>query len=316
MTTSGAPVAAIDCGTNSTRLLVVDAGGTVLDRRMVVTRLGQGVDATRRLDPVAIDRTVAVLRDYRDVMDGLGVVQVRLVATSAVRDASNAEAFFEPAEAVSGARPELLSGADEARLSFAGATARLPDGWDRDEPVMVVDIGGGSTELAVGSPSETAVSAQSVSAQSVDVGCVRVTERLLGDDPPTSDQLARARQVVRAELMGARDVLAEPGRAGWLVGLAGTVSTLAMLANRVGTYERRLVHHRVLERRDVEEWLVRLAAQPASARAEMPGMVEGRADVIVGGVVVLAEVMSVFGRDRCLVSEDDILDGLAASLLG
>ncbi len=310
MTGQGAPVAAVDCGTNSTRLLVVDAAGEVLDRRMAVTRLGQGVDATRRLDPAAVERTIAVLRGYRQVMDRLGVGRVRLVATSAARDAKNAESFFEQAAAVTGTRPELLSGSDEGRLSFAGATARLPAGWDRSEPVLVVDIGGGSTELAVGAPAGAPPAAVSV-----DVGCVRVTERLLGGDPPSAAQLDEARRAVAEELGRARRSLPAPGAGGQLVGLAGTVSTLSMLASGTAVYERRLVHHTTLDRRDVELWLERLAGEPAADRARRPGMVEGRADVIVGGVLILAEVMAAFGQSRCLVSEDDILDGLAASLL-
>ncbi|MDA8279255.1 MAG: Ppx/GppA phosphatase family protein [Actinomycetota bacterium] len=306
----GVPVAAVDCGTNSTRLLVAGPDGAVLDRRMQVTRLGQGVDATHRLDPRAIDRTVAVLRDYRQVMDRFGVGRVRLVATSAARDAVNAELFFEQVEAVTGVRPELLSGSDEGRLSFAGATARLPAAFDVASPVLVVDIGGGSTELAVGTPA-----GESSAAISVDVGCVRVTERVLTDDPPTSAQLDEARRAVRVEVERARRALPRPGPGGWLVGLAGTVSTLSMLVHRTAVYERRLVHHSVVSLAEVEEWLGRLAGEPAGARARRPGMVEGREDVIVGGVVVLAEVMAVFERSRCLVSEDDILDGLAASLM-
>ena len=305
-----APVAAIDCGTNSTRLLVAGPNGVVLDRRMQVTRLGQGVDATHRLDPRAVERTVEVLRDYRQVMDRFGVGRVRLVATSAARDAANAELFFEQVEAVTGVRPELLSGSDEGRLSFAGATARLPAAWDVAPPVLVVDIGGGSTELAVGT-----AAGEGPVAISVDVGCVRLTERVLTDDPPTSAQLDEARRAVRVEVERARRALPRPGPGGWLVGLAGTVSTLSMLVHRTAVYERRLVHHSVLSLDEVEEWLGRLAGEPAAARARRPGMVEGRADVIVGGVVVLAEVMAVFERSRCLVSEDDILDGLAASLM-
>jgi exopolyphosphatase/guanosine-5'-triphosphate,3'-diphosphate pyrophosphatase len=291
-------------------LLVAGPDGAVLDRRMQVTRLGQGVDATHRLDPRAIDRTVAVLRDYRQVMDRFGVGRVRLVATSAARDAVNAELFFEQVEAVTGVRPELLSGSDEGRLSFAGATARLPAAFDVASPVLVVDIGGGSTELAVGTPA-----GESSAAISVDVGCVRVTERVLTDDPPTSAQLDEARRAVRVEVERARRALPRPGPGGWLVGLAGTVSTLSMLVHRTAVYERRLVHHSVVSLAEVEEWLGRLAGEPAGARARRPGMVEGREDVIVGGVVVLAEVMAVFERSRCLVSEDDILDGLAASLM-
>lgn len=306
-----APVAAIDCGTNSTRLLVVDGHGTALARDMHITRLGQGVDATRRLSPDAIERTVAVLARYRQVMDRLGVGRARLAATSAARDAANAGDFLDRAAAVTGVAPEILAGDEEGRLSFAGATAHLPDGWPGDQVVLVVDIGGGSTELVVGRPD----GAGPPVAVSVDVGCVRVTERHLGDDPPSAEQLAAARRAVGHELDRARRALPPVPAGAWAVGLAGTVSTLAMLVGGVARYDRRRVHHTTLTRHDVEHWLGRLAGEDAAARRGEPGMVEGRVDVIVGGVVVLAEVMAAFGTPRCLVSEDDILDGLAASLL-
>lgn len=308
---SAAAVAALDCGTNSTRLLVVGADGSPLDRQMRITRLGEGVDATHRLAPAAIDRTVAVLAEYRQVMDRLGVGRARLVATSAARDAVNADAFFSAAADVTGVRPELLSGDEEGRLSFAGATARLPAGFRRDQLVLVVDIGGGSTELVVGAPDGSSAP----QALSVDMGCVRISERYLLDDPPAPDQLAAARQAVRSELHQARTVLPDVPADAWVVGLAGTVSTLAMLAGGLTTYDRARVHHSTLARADVEHWLDRLAGEDAAARRLEPGMVEGRVDVIVGGVLVLAEVLATFGLDRCLVSEDDILDGMAASLL-
>lgn len=306
------PVAAIDCGTNSTRLLVVGGDGAPLERTMRITRLGEGVDATRQLSPAAIERTVAVLADYRSAMDRLGVERARLAATSAARDATNAAEFFDRAAAVTGVRPELLAGDEEGRLSFAGATARLPAGWARDQVVLVVDIGGGSTELVVGAPDGRGGGPRAVS---VDMGCVRISERYLPDDPPTPAQLDDARSAIGAELRRARATLPAVPSGGWLVGLAGTVSTLAMLEGGVTTYDRDRVHHRVLTRSAVEHWLGRLAGEPAEARRREPGMVEGRVDVIVGGVLVLAEVMDNFELDRCLVSEDDILDGLAASLL-
>ncbi len=355
---TGAPVAAVDCGTNSTRLIVVDPSGTVLERIMEVTRLGQQVDATRRLDHAAVERTVAVLRRYRQVMERHQVGRLRVVATSAVRDATNADTFLDQAEAVLGARPEVLLGAEEARLSFAGATAQLPAWWAPSAPTLVVDIGGGSTEVAVGSapvrgptplvgrasaagaadaglPTSRAADAglptsragsgagagvgshletRPLAAVSVDVGCVRVTERLLVSDPPSIAQLYRARQEVHRALAETCGGLPSPSDDGWMVGLAGTVATVAMLVHGVRRYERRLVHHSVVTADQVEEWLHRLAGEPAAQRRAETGMVEGRHDVIVAGVLVLAEVMAYFGRTRCLVSEDDILDGLAASL--
>jgi exopolyphosphatase/guanosine-5'-triphosphate,3'-diphosphate pyrophosphatase len=310
------PVAAIDCGTNSTRLIAVDADGTVLRREMRITRLGAGVDATRRLSSASIDRTLAVLRDYRRAMDDLGVVRRRVVATSAARDAVNAEEFMAGAAEITGVRPDLLSGDDEGRLSFAGATARLPPGSAGTSPVLVADIGGGSTELAVGcarGSGDTQV--PEVRTRSLDIGCVRVSERWLPDDPPPPEQLARARDEVREQLVAARSDLPTLAPDSLFVGLAGTVSAVASLEGAIAVYDRERIHHARLARADVERWLRILSAEDARARLDHPGMVRGREDVIVGGVLILAVVMECFGRDRCLVSEDDILDGLAAELL-
>jgi exopolyphosphatase/guanosine-5'-triphosphate,3'-diphosphate pyrophosphatase len=310
------PVAAIDCGTNSTRLIVVDADGTVLRREMRITRLGAGVDATRRLSPAAIDRTLAVLRDYRTAMDDLGVVRRRVVATSAARDAVNAEEFMDGAAEITGVRPDVLSGEDEGRLSFAGATARLPADSAGTSPVLVADIGGGSTELGVGyAPGSGDTPIPEVRTRSLDIGCVRVSERLLPDDPPRPEQLARARDELREELVAARSDLPTLAPDSLFVGLAGTVSAVASLQGAIAVYDRERIHHAVLTRVDVERWLRILSAEDARARLDHPGMVRGREDVIVGGVLILAVVMECFGRDRCLVSEDDILDGLAAELL-
>ena len=307
---AAAAVAALDCGTNSTRLLIAGPDGAVLEREMRITRLGEGVDATRRLSDEAVARTVAVLADYRRLMDAHGVARARLVATSAVRDAANAEAFLAAAADASGVVPEVLSGLEEGRLSFAGAVAGLPGGHEPG-PVLVVDIGGGSTELAagtVGGPLEE------VLAVSLDVGCVRLTERCLHHDPPPASELAAARAVVDELLGEARGVLPplEPG--GLLVGLAGTVSTLASLAQGLEAYDRARIHHFELSRADVAGWLERLATDDHDRRLSRPGMAPGRADVIVGGVLVLDAVMADFDRARCLVSEDDILDGIAAGL--
>ena len=312
MTEAGGAVAAIDCGTNSTRLLVVDPGGRTLDRQMRITRLGEGVDATGALGPEAVARTLSVLADYRRRMDDLGVARARLVATSAARDAANAPAFLAAAEETTGAVPELLSGEEEGRLSFLGATAHLPAAFGPRDAVLVVDIGGGSTELVVGTPADPGAAR----AVSVDVGCVRVSERLLLHDPPTAGELDEARRVVARGVEEARVRLPVPTAGLPAVGLAGTVSTLGALALSVPDYDRDALHHRVLARHEVERWLDVLAAEPAAARMEHPGMVAGRQDVIVGGVLVLVCVMAAFGVDRCLVSEDDILDGLALSQLG
>ncbi|MGD0381278.1 MAG: Ppx/GppA phosphatase family protein [Acidimicrobiales bacterium] len=307
------PVAAIDCGTNSTRLLIVAGDGTVLERRMQITRLGEGVDATHTLSRDAVARTVSVLGDYRALMDHHGVVRARLVATSAARDATNAEEFLSVAFEATGVRPEVLTGLEEGALSFAGATAHVPDERLGPGPVLVVDIGGGSTELVAGERAPGA-SPTVESAVSLDVGCVRVAERFFGHDPPRPDELAEARREVEAQLADGRGALPPLARGGLCIGLAGTVSTLAQLEGGVAHYARDEVHHRVLTRATVAHWLETLAGEDRHARLARPGMVEGRADVIVGGVLILDAVMTTFDRAECLVSEDDILDGLVASL--
>ncbi len=315
-------VAAIDCGTNSTRLLIVDATGATVERLMRITRLGEGVDANHALSVEAIARTAAVLAEYRRAMDGHAVHQGRLVATSAVRDARNAEDFFSAARDATGLRPELLSGEEEGRLSFAGATAHLPVDLVGPGPVLVVDIGGGSTELSMGTPGGAGPTegvgptqgTRLVSSVSLDIGCVRITERFLHHDPPRADEMAAARQTIDDALGQARRELPELAAGGAMVGLAGTVSTLAALARELRSHDRALIHHAVLTRSEVRRWLDWLGAESAAARLTRPGMVEGRADVIVGGVLVLDAVMEHFECSSCVVSEDDILDGLAASL--
>ena len=309
------PVAAVDCGTNSTRLIVVAADHTVLEREMRITRLGEGVDATGVLAAAAIDRTLRVLRDYRTTMDERAVGRTRVVATSAARDARNTRDFMDPAAAIMRVRPEVLSGDEEGRLSFDGATAHLPpDPARRGDRVLVVDIGGGSTELVAGYPPGDARHDRPAT-QSVDIGCVRVTERFLRHDPPLPDELAAARAEVARELAAARAAMPVLDPDGLLVGLAGTVSTLAAVQLGIAEYDRVRIHHAVLGRDDVERWLHTLATEPAKERLAHPGMVEGREDIIVAGAIILAEVMAAFGRGTCLVSEDDILDGLAADLL-
>jgi exopolyphosphatase/guanosine-5'-triphosphate,3'-diphosphate pyrophosphatase len=310
------PVGAVDCGTNSTRLIVVEPGGAVLEREMRITRLGEGVDATHALAPAAIERTLRVLEEYRGVMDECGVGRTRVVATSAARDARNANEFMDAASGIMGVRPEILSGDEEGRLSFVGATACLPRGSSTHAGrVLVVDIGGGSTELTAGYPSGDVFRRADVVTRSLEIGCVRVSERFLRHDPPWSDELSAARSAVADELVKARRELAAVDSYGLLIGLAGTVSTLTSLQLGVADYDRDRIHHAVLGRDDVERWMHTLAAETIKARLAHAGMVEGREDVIVGGAIILAEVMAVFSFGLCLVSEDDILDGLAATLL-
>ena len=299
-------IAAIDCGTNSTRLLVADAEGRPLERLMRITRLGQGVDSTGRLAPEAVERCLAVLSEFRGVMDALGVGQGRLAATSAARDAANGAEFLQAAGEVTGLTSEVLSGVDEGRLSLAGAVADLDLA---DGPFFVLDIGGGSTELVAGDGPDD----QALAAVSLQLGCVRVSERFLHGDPPTAGELAAAAAEVAAQLDSA--VTAHPRylETHRLVGLAGTVSTLASLELGMVDYDRDRIHHAVLGADVVSGWFHRLAGEQASARLARPGMVSGREDVIVGGALILDAVMTRFGFAECLVSEADILDGLVAS---
>jgi exopolyphosphatase / guanosine-5'-triphosphate,3'-diphosphate pyrophosphatase len=300
-----APVGAIDCGTNSTRLLVSDARGVTVERLMRITRLGQGVDATGSLVDAAVDRTLDVLREYRAVMDGHGVQRVRITATSAARDAANREVFLAAAEEVVGTRPELLSGEDEARLSFLGATTEL----DQVEgPFLVVDIGGGSTEFAVGTAEPEGV-------MSVDVGCVRLTEKYLHHDPPAPEELSQAISVVRDYLDDVMREVPASVEARRLVGLAGTVTTVAAVELGLPVYDRDRIHHFVLTREAAEDVFRTLATETRAQRVHNPGLEEARADVIVGGAAILVAIMRVFEHDECLVSESDILDGLVRSLL-
>ena len=301
---SGPVVAAIDCGTNSTRLLVTD-GSRAVERLMRITRLGEGVDGTGRLSPDAIARTVSVLREFRSAMDRDGVQAVRMSATSAVRDASNREQFMAAAEGVVGIRPEVLSGMEEGRLAFAGATAELDPS---NGPFLVVDIGGGSTELVVGRD-------EPVGVESMDVGCVRITEKFLHHDPPRPEELSDALMEVRDQLEDAVRAVPELNDAQQMIGLAGTVTTVAAVELGLTEYDRDRIHHFWLTRAAAEDVFRTLATESRASRLGNPGLEEARADVIVGGCVVLVAVLRYFDLSGCLVSESDILDGLASSLL-
>ncbi len=304
-------VAAIDCGTNSTRLLVADRGPDAtlrtLDRQMRITRLGRDVDASGRLDAAAIARTVDVLREYREILDRHGASEIRMTATSAARDAANRDEFLDAAEAAVGVRPELISGTEEAALSFRGATAELDPAAG---PFLVVDIGGGSTEFSYG-----ASDADAEASISLDIGCVRLTEKFLAHDPVLPEELSNCLSVVEAHLDDVRGAIPELHRARTFVGLAGTVSTTAAVEIGLATYERDRIHHFVLTKHAVEDVFRTLATETLAERTDNPGLEPQRADVIVGGLCVLVQVMRRFGFDECLVSEADILDGLAMSLL-
>jgi exopolyphosphatase/guanosine-5'-triphosphate,3'-diphosphate pyrophosphatase len=297
-------VAAVDCGTNSTRVLVSD-GRQPAERLMRITRLGQGVDDTRHLAPEAIERTVDVLREYRKVLDGHGVTRVRMTATSAARDATNRDEFFDAAEAAIGVRPELLTGNEEGALSFAGALSDLDAA---DGPFLVTDIGGGSTEFIVGRDAP-------VGTMSVDLGCVRITEKFLHHDPPQPEELSNAIGVVRDALDDLVREVPAVLDAPRLVGLAGTVTTMAAVEIGLVEYDRNRIHHFELTRAAAEDVFRTLATEPRAQRVFNPGLEEARADVIVGGALILVTIMRHFGYDSCLVSEADILDGLVLSLL-
>jgi exopolyphosphatase / guanosine-5'-triphosphate,3'-diphosphate pyrophosphatase len=306
-------VAAIDCGTNSIRLLVADlpdpsAGprAPLVDvvRRMEIVRLGQGVDRTGRLAPEAIERTRQALAGYAAEIAELGAERVRMVATSATRDASNADDFRAMVLDTLGVEPEVVSGDEEARLSFTGAVRGLPA--DARPPYLVVDIGGGSTEFIVGSTGPDA-------AISVNVGCVRMTERHLHDDPPTPEQVAAAEADIREAVD--RALAAVPGRnAATLVGLAGSVTTLTAIALGLPRYDSGRIHHARVSYEDVAKVTADLLAMPVAKRLEIPVMHPGRADVIGGGALVLRLIMERAGMTSMITSEHDILDGIAYSL--
>jgi exopolyphosphatase/guanosine-5'-triphosphate,3'-diphosphate pyrophosphatase len=325
-------VAAIDCGTNSLRLLIADVDPRAgrlddVERRMEIVRLGQGVDATGRLAPEALTRTFRVLEDYAGTIQRASAGLVRMVATSATRDAANAAEFVAGVTKILGVAPEVLSGDEEARLSFTGATAELapPRPGAADEPwpdvaqrlpepappYLVVDIGGGSTEFVVGAEEPDA--AHPVAALSVDIGCVRLTERHLHDDPPQAGQIAAATADVDAalDLVAAKVPVAG---ARTLIGLAGSVTTVAGIALGLPGYDPVKIHHAVIPAAQVHEVTTGLLGQTREQRAAIPVMHPGRVDVIGGGALVLDRVMARFGFAQVVVSEHDILDGIAWSL--
>jgi exopolyphosphatase/guanosine-5'-triphosphate,3'-diphosphate pyrophosphatase len=289
-------VAAVDLGTNSTRLLVADVENGRVDelvRRLTITRLGEGVDERRKLLPVPIARVRNCLADYRRELEGLGAERTLCIATSSVRDAENGEAFLGEIEWSYGFETLLLSGEEEAALMIRGVTAGRPPLDD----VLVVDIGGGSTELVLATGGEVAF------ATSLDVGCVRVTERFLGSDPPSRPELAAAGGYVRS--------LLPELSASAAIGVAGTVTTLATLDRGDSEYDPARTHGHRIPLASVEEQLERLAALTTEARLAVPGIEPGRAPVIVAGIVVLREVMTAYDLEEIEVSERDILHGAA-----
>jgi exopolyphosphatase/guanosine-5'-triphosphate,3'-diphosphate pyrophosphatase len=309
-------VAAVDCGTNSIRLLVADADPATgelveLDRRMIIVRLGQGVDRTGRLAPEALERTFAACREYAAVIKELGAERVRFVATSASRDAENRDEFVRGVFDILGVEPEVISGDREAEFSFTGATRELTGRADLARPYLVVDIGGGSTEFVVGDDRVRG-------ARSVDIGCVRLTERhLVRDgvvvDPPEPEQIAAIRADIEAALdLAERDVPLREAHT--LVGLAGSVTTLSAIAQDLPVYDSVAIHHSRISCdrvREITEWLLR---SKHAEREAVPSMHPGRVDVIAAGALVLLAIMERIGAPEVVVSEHDILDGIAWSV--
>ncbi|CAM3982816.1 Ppx/GppA phosphatase family protein [Smaragdicoccus niigatensis] len=311
-------IAAVDCGTNSIRLLISDVlDGELLGdvhREMRVVRLGQGVDANGAFAPEAIDRTRTALRDYVGLMIEAGVDAVRMVATSAARDASNRDEFFEMTRhelgrVVSGAVAEVISGDEEARLSFSGAVGQLDSA---DGPFVVTDLGGGSTELVLGDSDGVKA------AYSADIGSVRITERTLPSDPPTAAEIEAARAFAAERLAEAFGRVPVEGAKTW-VGVAGTITTLAALALELPAYDPQQVHLSRFDLSTIEALCARVVGMNHAERAAHAVIHPGRVDVIGGGAVITTVLAEEFARrsaiDSLVVSEHDILDGIAMSIL-
>ncbi|GIF12423.1 Ppx/GppA phosphatase family protein [Actinoplanes teichomyceticus] len=300
-------VAAIDCGTNAIRLLIADVAGdrlTDVSRRMEIVRLGEGVDRTGMLSAAALDRTRAALAGYATEIEESGAVAVRMCATSASRDASNAQDFRDMVRGVLGVEPEVITGEEEAALSFLGAVR----GLRAPGPYLVFDLGGGSTEFVTGTDGVR-------QAISVDIGCVRMTERHLHGDPPTAAELAAAEADVTAAVDTA--LAAVSGRdARTLVGLAGTVTTVAALAHDLPVYDSARIHHSEISREAVGRVTAELLGMTVERRLALPVMHAGRADVIGAGALIMRIIMERSGHDSVIASEHDILDGIAFGLAG
>ncbi len=314
-------VAAIDCGTNSIRLLIADLGGQAavplrdVHRETRIVRLGQGVDATGEFAPDAIARTRAALTDYAALLRAQRAERVRMVATSAARDVANRDVFFAMTAEVlgaviPGAVAEVISGSEEAELSFRGAVGELDSAG---APFVVVDLGGGSTEIVKGDGAEDGV----LASYSADIGCVRLTERCLHSDPPTPGEVAAAREVVRERLEAALRAVPVEGARTW-VGLAGTMTTLSALAHNMTAYDAAAIHLSRVAGGDLMAVCDRLIGMTRAQRAALPPMHQGRADVIGGGAIVVQELARELrtraGIDELTVSEHDILDGIALSI--
>ncbi len=303
MPSLGTPVAVVDCGTNSIRLLV-KAGSVALERRMVVTRLGRGTDRTGRLDPEGVTQTLQVLAEYRDLIEAHRVRRSRAIATQAVREAADGVEFTARGAEVLGFPIDVIDGVGEGRSTFLGATRELDDSL---APFLVVDIGGGSTELSVGSESFEG-------AESIPVGCVRLTEQQLHSDPPAPEELTNAIAIVDAYLDDVVRELPAVNDALTLIGTGGTITTIAAVEIGLATYDRDALHRFELTRPAAEDVFRTLATERLADRVHNPGLPRDRADIIVGGCCVLLAVMRRFGFKDCVVSETDLLDGIADEL--
>ena len=299
-------VAAIDCGTNSLRLLIADIDRNnfrEITREMLVVRLGQGVDQNKAFAPEAIERTLAGVRQYSDLIRSKGVERIRFCATSATRDATNRDLFIEGVREILGVAPEVIPGTQEAELSFTGATKEL---GIVQAPFLVVDIGGGSTEFVLGTQGVTA-------AASVNVGCVRMSERHLTSQPPTAVQLIRAMQDIDSAIMSAGEVVAFR-EAQTLIAVAGTATTVAAAALGLDHYDRYAIHLSRISAERVHEVSAMFAGMTRDQIAALGYMHPGRVDVITSGALVLSRVMTLTGAEGFVASESDILDGIAWSL--
>jgi exopolyphosphatase/guanosine-5'-triphosphate,3'-diphosphate pyrophosphatase len=305
-------VAAFDCGTNSLRLLIADLDPdtgemTELVREMRIVRLGQGVDRTGRIAEESMTRTFAALDEYAALVAEHRPTAIRFCATSAARDASNAADFMVGVKERLGVEPEIIDGDEEARASFAGVTRVL---GDTPGPVLVLDIGGGSTELILGDPAGPGHQAEVFAAQSLDIGSVRMTERHLHSDPPTAEQVAALRADVDAALDGCR---VDPAVARTVVGVAGTVTTVAAGVLGLPAYDRARIHLARLGRDRVHATVDDLVAMSVEDRKALGYLHPGRADVIGAGALILDRVLQRTTVDALVVSESDILDGIAWS---
>ncbi len=300
-------VAAIDCGTNSLRLLIADISEgnfREVTRRMEVVRLGQGVDRNKAFDPAAIERTLKATAEYAEIIRSKGVEKIRFCATSATRDAANRDLFIDGVREILGIEPEVIPGTEEAALSFTGATKEFSP---LDAPFLVVDIGGGSTEFVFGS-------SQVEFARSVNIGCVRMKERHLQSQPPTIQELDLARIDIRAAIATAAQEVPIT-QAATLVAVAGTATTVAAAALELDTYDRYAIHLSRIPTSKVHEVALMFQSMNRDQIASLGYMHPGRVDVITAGSLVLSEIMTATGADGFIASESDILDGMAWSLV-